>query len=98
LKQLIISVDLTNRLNLIKEDYDILTKMLDEKPKNVNSKVNQEGTNMHEEKNETSFDNNFGDWNELEMLTKRLEDRFVEIFKIVRKELENNWVDRVVEI
>ncbi|CAG8700883.1 21670_t:CDS:10, partial [Rhizophagus irregularis] len=94
----IISVDLTNQLNLIKEDYDILTKMLDEKPNDINSKANQEGMNMHEEKNEMSFDNAFGDWNELGMLAKRLEDRFVEIVKIVRKELENNWVNGVVEI
>lgn len=72
--------------------------MLDENPNDINSKVNQEGMNMHEKKNETSFDNTFGDWNELGMLAKRLEDRFVEIFKIVRKELENNWVNGVVEI
>ncbi|GBC04364.1 hypothetical protein RclHR1_05640007 [Rhizophagus clarus] len=93
-----ISIDLTDQLNLIKEDYDKLAKMLDEKPNDVCSKVNQKVMNMHEEKNETSLDNNFGDWNELETLAKRLEDRFVEIFKIVRKELENNWVNGVVEI
>lgn len=68
--------------------------MLDDKPNDVNSKVNQELITDEEK----SFDNNFGDWNELDTLAKRLENRVVEIFKLVRKELEKNWVNGVVEM
>ncbi len=71
--------------------------MLDDKPNEIKSKVNQKEERIVGE-NTKSFDNYFGDWKELEMLAKRLENRVVEIFKIVRKELEKNWINGVVEM
>ncbi|CAG8639664.1 7060_t:CDS:10 [Funneliformis caledonium] len=84
----ITSVDLTSQLNLIKEDYENLINMLEDQP-NENSTVNQK---------EETIEENLGDWNQLEMVAKRLENRVVDIFKIIRKELEKHWISGVVEI
>ncbi|CAI2184600.1 3233_t:CDS:10 [Funneliformis geosporum] len=87
--QPITSVDLTSQLNIIKEDYKNLINMLEDQPNEMNSTDNKE---------EATIEGNLGDWNKLEMVANRLENRIVDIFKIVRKELEKHWISGVVEM